>query len=56
MLDWMSQLTQCLSIWIDKGLDMTDGELILARTNLGSIVECWLKFFYYVYYDDYQKN
>ena len=56
MLDWQCELTNALEIWIDKGLSMTEGELILARANLGSIVESWLKFFYCVYYDDYCKN
>lgn len=56
MLDWQNELTKTLSIWIDKGLQMTDGELILARANLGAIVESWLRFFYCVYYDDYVKN
>lgn len=35
---------------------MTDGELILARANIGAVVESWLKFFYCVYYEDYCKN
>lgn len=35
---------------------MTYGELILARANLGAVVEFWLKFFFTVYYDDYVKN
>ena len=56
MLDWMVELTNCLSIWIDKGEDMTVGELILARTNLGALVESWLKFFYCVFYIDYLKD
>ena len=56
MLDWMSSLTDSLQIWIDKGLFMTDGELILARTNLGALVESWLKLFYCVYYEDYLRN
>ena len=53
MLDWQSELTKTLKIWIDKGLDMTIGELILARANLGAVVESWLRFFYCVFYDDY---
>ena len=53
MLDWQSELTKTLKIWIDKGLDMTVGELILARANLGAVVESWLRFFYCVFYDDY---
>lgn len=56
MLDWQSELTKALNIWIEKGLQMTDGELILARANLGAVVESWLRFFYCVYYDDYSKN
>ena len=56
MLDWMSSLTDTLKIWIDKGFSMTDGELILARTNLGALVESWLKLFYCVFYEDYLRN
>ena len=56
MLDWMSSLTDSLQIWIGKGWFMTDGELILARTNLGALVESWLKLFYCVYYEDYLRN
>lgn len=56
MLDWQSELTKTLEIWINKGLSMTDGELILARANLGAVVESWLKLFYCVYYDDYCKD
>lgn len=56
MLNWMSELTNTLGIWIDKGLTMTEGELILARANLGSVVESWLKFFYCVHYNDYCMN
>lgn len=55
MLYWMTELTSTLSIWMDKNVTLTDGELILARTNLGALVECWLKFFYCVYYEDYLK-
>lgn len=56
MLTWQYELTKCLEIWITKGLKMTYGELILARANLGAVVEFWLKFFFTVYYDDYIKN
>lgn len=56
MLSWMSELTDTLKIWIDKGISMTDGELILARTNMGALVESWLKFFYCVFYEDYIKD
>lgn len=56
MLNWMNDLTDSLDIWIAKSLDMTDGELILAWTNLGALVECWLRFFYCAYYEDYMKS
>ena len=46
MLEWQSELTKTLKIWIDKGLAMTTCELILARANLGAVVESWLKFLY----------
>lgn len=55
MLEWQLELTKTLELWIDKGLNMTVGELILARANLGAVVESWLKFFYCVYYEDYCK-
>lgn len=56
MLKWQYELTETLKIWIDKGLSLTDGELILARANIGAVVESWLKFFYCIYYEDYLKN
>lgn len=56
MLTWIIQLTDCLKIWTGKGATMTDGELILAKTNLGALIENWLKFFYCVYYEDYLRN
>lgn len=56
MLEWMVELTNCLALWIDKGETMSVGELILARVNLGALVEAWLKFFYYVFCIDYSKN
>ena len=56
MLNWLTELTNTLEIWINKGLNLTTGELILARTNLGSIVEFWLRHFYTAYYEDYQNN
>ena len=55
MLDWTVQLTDTLKMWIDKGSSMTDGELILARTNMGALVEAWLKFFFSVFYIEYKK-
>ena len=45
ILEWQSELTKTLKIWIEKGLTMTTGELILACANLGAVVESWLNFF-----------
>ncbi len=56
MLEWLNDLTRALIIWISKGNDMTDGELILARVNLGAVLEFWLKFFYTIHYEDYRKD
>lgn len=53
--DRIISLTEALEIWVSKEL-MTDGELILANTNLGSLVESWLKFFYVVHYWSNVKN
>lgn len=53
MLDLHFEMTKSLGIWIKKGLSMTKGELVLARANIGAVVESWLKFFYCVYYEDY---
>lgn len=56
MFEWMDALTHSLRLWTDKGERMTSGELILARVNIGSLVESWLKLFYCVYYDDYVNS
>lgn len=55
-LDWLKDLTDCLEIWTKKSLFLTEGELLLAWANLGSLVEGWLKLFYCVYYEDYLRN
>lgn len=54
-LDWLEDLTNCLKIWIDKRY-LTNGELLLARANLGSLVEGWLKLFYCIYLNDYKND
>lgn len=56
MLDRLTELTDALEIWINKGLRMTTGELLLAYVNLGSIVESWLRHFYTAYNNDYKSN
>lgn len=53
MLEWLIGLSETLNIWLDKKYNMTTGELILARANLGAIVEFWLRFFCCAYYNDY---
>lgn len=56
MFDWIISLTDSLKIWIEKGVLMTDGELILACANLGSLVESMMKFVLSVYILDYYKD
>jgi len=53
MKPWIIELTECLHIWEEKAPELTDGELILAKANLGSLIESWLKFTHCVYYEDY---
>ena len=50
MLDWQSSLARSLENWLGRE---SDGELILAWVNLGSLVEGFLKLFLCVYYTDY---
>ena len=54
MLMWQASLATSLSRWIGA---TSDGDLILAWANLGSLVEGQLKLFLCVHYNDYQiKN
>jgi len=55
-LNWLSDLTRCLKIWVNRDVDLTEGELLLARANIGSLVEGWLKLFYCIYFKDYQSD
>lgn len=55
-LDWLEELTECLQIWHEKSLSLTNGELLLAWANLGALVEGWLKLFYCIYYEDYIRE
>jgi hypothetical protein len=52
-LDWQVSLSETLHIWTKKKKPLTPGELILAWTNLGSLVEGTLKTFLSVWYKDY---
>lgn len=54
--DWLIDLTKCMEIWVKTNIFMNDGELLLARANLGSLVEGWLKLFYCVYFNDYVND
>lgn len=36
--------------------NMSEEELIISNTILGSIVECYLMFFYTIFYDNYKKD
>ena len=50
MLEWQISLADCLQLW--KG-PLSNGELILAWANIGSLVEGQLKLFLSVFYNDY---
>lgn len=50
-------LSICLKIWLAEYLpDDKSGRLILAWTNLGSLVEGTMKLFLSVWYEDYKKD
>lgn len=56
-LDWQVSLSHCLRLWLDDtGGEDTEGRLILAWANLGSLVEGTMKFFLSVFYDDYSND
>ena len=53
-LDWQLSLTYCLKIWLNIPPDESaDGHLILAWTNLGSLVEGMMKLFLSVWHKTY---
>lgn len=56
MIDWIISLTNCLNTWNKNIENLTVGELILARANLGTLVENWLKFFIVIYLESYNSN
>lgn len=53
MLHWQTSLARSLSRWVNA---TSDGDLILAWTNLGALVEGQLKLFLCVYYHDYAND
>jgi hypothetical protein len=56
-LDWQVSLSCSLRLWLrEPANSLSDGELILAWTNLGSLIEGTLKLFLSVYYNDFQAD
>ena len=56
-LDWQVQLSRTLQIWSDTAdTQNSEGRLILAWTNLGSLLEGTLKLFLSVWYESYVKD
>jgi hypothetical protein len=55
-LDRQASLCACLRLWLDVRPDQSDGRLILAWVNLGTLVEGTLKFFLSVFAHDYGKT
>lgn len=54
-LDRILSLTRCLNRWVTT-TSLSDGDLVLAYANLGSIVESWLMLFYAIYNLDYKDE
>ena len=56
-LDWQVSLSSSLRNWVrDPPAILSDGDLILAWTNLGALIEGTLKLFLSVYYDAFQAD
>jgi hypothetical protein len=53
MLEWQSSLGDSLTNW---NRPLSDGELILAWTNVGALVEGQLKLFLSAYHNDYAAD
>lgn len=53
MLQWQSSLAASLVHWTKS---TSDGDLILAWTNLGALVEGLLMLFLCVFYNDYERD
>jgi hypothetical protein len=55
-LDRQASLSRCLKIWIaDEMLKHEDGALILAWSNLGSLIEGTLKLYLAAFYNNYKQ-
>ncbi len=56
-LDWQVSLSSSLRLWLcDPPDTLSDGDLILAWTNLGALIEGTLKLFLSVYYNDFRAD
>lgn len=56
-LDWQVSLSSSLRNWLSiEDREISDGDLILAWTNLGALVEGTLKILLCVYYVDFLKD
>src|SRR5260221_10813638 len=56
-LDWQTSLSTTLRLWLrEPATALSDGELILAWSNLGSLVEGTLKLLLSVFYMDYKQD
>lgn len=60
-LDWLSDFTNIIDSWkeiaeSDMISKMTEGQLLLAYTTLGALVEGWLKLFYCAHYESYKDE
>jgi len=56
-LDWQVELAQCLGLWTSSVASKNPaGSLILAWTNLGSLVEGTLMLFLSVFYKNYRED
>ncbi len=56
-LDWQVSLSRSLRHWANEPADsIEDGDLILAWTNLGSLIEGTIKLFLSVYFSDYKND
>ncbi len=56
-LDRQVSLSHCLRLWLQApAAEAASGQLVLAWGNLGSLVECTLKLFLSVWYDNYTQD
>ena len=56
ILNWQVELTNSLQHWVSLGNGISIGDLILARINIGMLIETWLKIFFTIYSEDYRND